>query len=93
MVIEAPVKSPLARLRPRTVIAGEMIIHHERCVDSLGRWFGLVKLGIETEFRYPSLEMWVEALKDVDILAHDYNERPGAFGFSGRLWIYYKEHT
>lgn len=74
------------------VIAGETVIFHDRATDVFGRWFGLVKIGIEAEFRYPSLEMWSEALKDVCILAHDYAERPGAFGFSGRLWIYYKEH-
>lgn len=92
MVIEAPVKPLLARLRTGTIIAGERVIFHERAVDSLGRWHGLVRLGIETEFRYPSLEMWVETLKDVAVLSHSYDERPGTFGFGGRLWIYYKEY-
>ena len=80
------------RLRPGTVIAGESVIFHDKAIDGCGRWFGLVKIGIETEFRYPSLEMWSDVLKEFNLLAHSYTERSTARSFSGRLWIYYKEY-
>lgn len=70
---------------------GEKVIHHARVLDRFGRWYGLVKIGIEAERRYPSIETWRQVLKDKTLVLHHYDFRPGEHSFGGRLWIWYKE--
>lgn len=79
------------RMRVGTVIAGERIIHHAPQIDVFGRWFGLFKLGIEAERRYPDVLMWCQALKDKNPVVYYYTDRAGAHSFGGQLWILYKE--
>ena len=81
------------RLPVGVIIAGERIICHDRCVDALGRWFGLIKLGVESEHRFPDLATWSTALKGRQLLLHYYTRRSGERSFSGRLWIFYKEQS
>lgn len=78
------------RLQVGTAITGERVICHERCIDALGRWHGLVKVVIEAEYRYPDLAAWSQALNNEQLLLHHYSRRVGERSFSGRLWLFYK---
>ena len=79
------------RLPVGVMIGGERVIYHDRCIDALGRWFGLLKIGIESEYRFPDVDVWSKALEDKNLLMYCYSKRQGERSFSGRLWLFYKE--
>lgn len=79
------------RLQAGISVGGERVIYHDRCVDALGRWFGLIKIGVEAEYRFPDVAVWNAALVGKNVLMYCYTKRQGERSFSGRLWLFYKD--
>ena len=54
--------------------------------------YGLGRLVVECEGKYPDLDLWMRMLAQNGKVAilHRYSERVGR-GFSGYLWLFYKD--
>ena len=68
-----------------TTIRGEgRVVFHDVTV------YGLHRLCVSVEHKYPDLDTWCELLKDKSLKSHRYTEKASKI-FTGYLWLYWKE--
>ncbi len=65
-------------------------MEHAAARDVFGRWFGLITFCVELDSAYPDLEVWSKVLGERQLLCW-HKERKARHGFTGQLWIWYKE--
>jgi hypothetical protein len=52
---------------------------------------GLHRMCVAVRGKYPDVEIWMELLKDVDVLKTRYTEKMTVGQLVGYLWFYWKE--
>lgn len=72
-------------------MVGTVITHEGKMISHEVSRYGLHRLCVAVEGKYPDVELWLEMLGGVSVKRIRYDEKVTLGVFVGYLWFYFKE--